>query len=132
MFEVFELHYFVSGLALCPTVPELLLTASEDKTVKIWNVKENQPKLVVTKDMGLVRFFFVFYYHLLRKPIWCPTIVFKPPEPALTCVILSSGNIKGAGRRTVVINLWKGFLVWSREIMSTTISISRIPSLLNQ
>lgn len=42
-----------SCLALCPTVPELLLTASEDKTVKIWNVKENQPKLVVTKDMGL-------------------------------------------------------------------------------
>ena len=62
-----KIHFFItflnspcslSGLTLSPTVPDLLLTASEDKTVKIWSVKDNQPKLIDTKDMGLVSILF--------------------------------------------------------------------------
>lgn len=44
----------VSVVAHNPKVPGLVLTASHDKTVKLWNVVNNKPAALATKKLDLV------------------------------------------------------------------------------
>jgi periodic tryptophan protein 1 len=39
-----------TSLSLCPGAPELLLTCSTDKTLKLWDVKAGKPSLVATNN----------------------------------------------------------------------------------
>jgi periodic tryptophan protein 1 len=41
------------SLSFCTAAPGLLATASTDKTVKLWNVADNKPSLLATKDAKL-------------------------------------------------------------------------------
>jgi periodic tryptophan protein 1 len=41
------------ALSFCPTAPGLLATASTDKVVKLWDVAENKPKLLASKEPKL-------------------------------------------------------------------------------
>jgi len=43
----------VSVVAHNPTQPGLFLTASHDKTVKLWNLKDNKPTVLAKKDLDL-------------------------------------------------------------------------------
>jgi periodic tryptophan protein 1 len=39
-----------TSLSLCPGAPELLLTCSTDKTLKLWDIKAGKPSLVATNN----------------------------------------------------------------------------------
>lgn len=41
------------ALSCCPAVPGLLLTASTDKRVKVWNTRGEQPAQLAAKDLGV-------------------------------------------------------------------------------
>ncbi|XP_029652184.1 periodic tryptophan protein 1 homolog [Octopus sinensis] len=43
----------VSGLVLSSSIEHMLVTSSSDQTVKVWDVKDNEPKHIVTKDLKL-------------------------------------------------------------------------------
>jgi periodic tryptophan protein 1 len=47
----------VSAFDINPTVPGYLATGSEDKKIKLWNVEDNKPSMVVSRDMGVGRIF---------------------------------------------------------------------------
>ncbi|KAI3855342.1 hypothetical protein MKW92_001806 [Papaver armeniacum] len=41
----------VSSISFCPTAPKLLATGSTDKMVKLWDLSNNQPSCVATKNL---------------------------------------------------------------------------------
>lgn len=47
----------VSSLDINPTIPDFLATGSDDKQVKLWNVQNNQPSMVVSRNPGVGRVF---------------------------------------------------------------------------
>ncbi|KAJ4522928.1 rRNA-processing protein [Exophiala dermatitidis] len=49
----------VSAFDINPTVPGLLATGSDDKKVKLWNVEDNKPSMVVSRNLDVGRVFSV-------------------------------------------------------------------------
>lgn len=49
----------VSAFDISPAVPGLLATGSDDKKVKIWNVEDNKPSMVVSRNLEVGRVFSV-------------------------------------------------------------------------
>ncbi|EXJ84804.1 hypothetical protein A1O3_05476 [Capronia epimyces CBS 606.96] len=49
----------VSSFDVNPTVPGLLATGSDDKKVKLWNVEDNKPSMVVSRNLDVGRVFAV-------------------------------------------------------------------------
>jgi periodic tryptophan protein 1 len=49
----------VSAFDINPTVPDFLATGSDDKQVKLWNVTENRPNMVVSRNLDVGRVFSV-------------------------------------------------------------------------
>ena len=47
----------VSAFDINPIIPGFLATGSTDKTVKLWNVTENGPSMVVSRDLGVGKVF---------------------------------------------------------------------------
>ena len=47
----------VSAFDINPTVPGFLVTGSEDRKVKIWNVQDNKPSLVLSRNLDVGRIF---------------------------------------------------------------------------
>ena len=47
----------VSAFDINPTVPGFLATGSEDKKIKLWNIQDNKPSLVVARNMEVGRIF---------------------------------------------------------------------------
>ena len=47
----------VSSFDINPTVPGFLATGSDDKTVKLWNVQQNKPSMVVSRNLDVGRVF---------------------------------------------------------------------------
>ncbi|KAJ9604412.1 rRNA-processing protein [Cladophialophora chaetospira] len=47
----------VSAFDISPSVPGLLATGSDDKRVKIWNVQDNKPNMVVSRNLDVGRIF---------------------------------------------------------------------------
>lgn len=47
----------VSTLDINPTIPDFLATGSDDKHVKLWNVQNNQPSMVVSRNLEVGRVF---------------------------------------------------------------------------
>lgn len=43
-----------SALDFNPVVRDIILTGSTDKSLKIWDLKNNRPSLLVSRDMGVV------------------------------------------------------------------------------
>jgi periodic tryptophan protein 1 len=47
----------VSAFDINPTVPEFIVTGSDDKKVKLWNVSNNRPNMVVSRNLEVGRVF---------------------------------------------------------------------------
>lgn len=47
----------VSAFDINPTVPGFIVTGSDDKKVKLWNIQDNKPSLVVTRNFDVGRIF---------------------------------------------------------------------------
>ncbi|KAL9110277.1 MAG: hypothetical protein Q9227_005184 [Pyrenula ochraceoflavens] len=47
----------VSSFDINPAIPGFLATGSDDKTVKLWNVENNRPSMVVSRNLDLGRVF---------------------------------------------------------------------------
>ncbi|KAF1360459.1 periodic tryptophan protein-like protein [Lizonia empirigonia] len=47
----------ISSFDINPIIPGFLVTGSTDKQVKLWNVQENGPSMVVSRDLGVGRVF---------------------------------------------------------------------------
>jgi periodic tryptophan protein 1 len=47
----------VSTLDINPTIPGFLATGSDDRQVKLWNVKDNKPSMVISRNPGVGRVF---------------------------------------------------------------------------
>ena len=47
----------VSTLDINPTIPNFLATGSDDKQVKLWNVQDNKPSMVVSRNLEVGRVF---------------------------------------------------------------------------
>jgi periodic tryptophan protein 1 len=47
----------VSTLDINPTIPDFLATGSDDKQVKLWNVQNNKPSMVVSRNLEVGRVF---------------------------------------------------------------------------
>ncbi|KAL9620572.1 MAG: hypothetical protein Q9160_004933 [Pyrenula sp. 1 TL-2023] len=47
----------VSAFDVNPTIPGYLATGSDDKTVKLWNVDENKPSMIVSRNLEIGRVF---------------------------------------------------------------------------
>lgn len=43
-------HKAVSGLSLNPSIPNLMATASTDKTLKLWDLTDNKPALIYSAE----------------------------------------------------------------------------------
>ncbi|KAL1920972.1 uncharacterized protein VTP21DRAFT_11607 [Calcarisporiella thermophila] len=57
---IFTLHAHdspVSALDISPLVSGCLVTGSGDKTVKIWDLKDNKPSMVLSRDLGVGKVF---------------------------------------------------------------------------
>lgn len=55
----------VSAFDINPLVPEFLVTGSDDKTVKLWNIKGNKPSMIVSRNLEVGR---VFSAHFAPDP----------------------------------------------------------------
>lgn len=44
----------VCALHFNPRIPNCFVTGSYDKTVKVWDIKDNKPTCVVSRDLGIV------------------------------------------------------------------------------
>jgi periodic tryptophan protein 1 len=51
----------VSAFDINPTVPGFLATGSEDKRVKLWNVQNNTPSMVVSRNIEVGRIFAAYF-----------------------------------------------------------------------
>jgi periodic tryptophan protein 1 len=51
----------VSAFDINPTVPGFLATGSEDKRVKLWNVQNNTPSMVVSRNVEVGRIFAAYF-----------------------------------------------------------------------
>ncbi|KAJ1663878.1 rRNA-processing protein [Coemansia sp. RSA 1813] len=67
----------VSAMDQHPTIPGLLVTGSADETVKVWDVRNNKPSMVVSRNLDVGNVF---------------ATVFCPDEPMLVAVGGSSGE----------------------------------------
>ncbi|CAO2656899.1 Nn.00g057020.m01.CDS01 [Neocucurbitaria sp. VM-36] len=47
----------ISSFDINPVIPGYLATGSTDKQVKLWNIQENGPSMVVSRDLGVGRVF---------------------------------------------------------------------------
>ncbi|KAH9879052.1 hypothetical protein J1614_002487 [Plenodomus biglobosus] len=47
----------ISSFDINPIIPGFLVTGSTDKQVKLWNIQENGPSMVVSRDLGVGRVF---------------------------------------------------------------------------
>lgn len=47
----------VSSFGINPVIPGFLVTGSTDKQVKLWNVQESGPSMVVSRDLGVGKVF---------------------------------------------------------------------------
>ncbi|KIW33644.1 uncharacterized protein PV07_00478 [Cladophialophora immunda] len=47
----------VSAFDISPSVPGLLVTGSEDRRVKIWNIEHNKPAMVISRNLEVGRIF---------------------------------------------------------------------------
>ncbi len=47
----------ISSLDINPVIPGFIVTGSTDKQVKLWNVQESGPSMVVSRDLGVGRVF---------------------------------------------------------------------------
>lgn len=47
----------VSAFDVNPTIPDFLATGSDDKYVKLWNVSDNRPNMVVSRNLDVGRVF---------------------------------------------------------------------------
>jgi periodic tryptophan protein 1 len=47
----------ISSFDINPIIPGYLVTGSTDKQVKLWNIRENGPSMVVSRDLGVGRVF---------------------------------------------------------------------------
>lgn len=47
----------VSAFDINPIVPSLFVTGSDDKTVKLWNITDNKPSIVVSRNLDVGRVF---------------------------------------------------------------------------
>lgn len=81
----------VTTLQYSPFISNCLLTGSEDKTVKLWNLEGNKPTCVVSRDVSVGKVF---------------TASWSPDTPLLACVGGSLGNL-------IVWNLWQNKAVRS-------------------
>ena len=54
----------VGGLSLNKKVPNCLATCSEDKTFKIWDIKDDKPTCVFQSDSGNVSNFIISFKNL--------------------------------------------------------------------
>lgn len=46
----------VCALHFNPRIPNCLVTGSYDKTVKVWDIKDNKPTCMISRDLGIVLF----------------------------------------------------------------------------
>jgi periodic tryptophan protein 1 len=51
----------VSAFDINPTVPGFLATGSEDKRIKLWNVQNNTPSMVVSRNVEVGRIFAAYF-----------------------------------------------------------------------
>ncbi|XP_065072087.1 periodic tryptophan protein 1 homolog [Rhopilema esculentum] len=58
VFQISAHNDAVTGLALSAQVSGCLVTASPDKTIKVWDYKEGKPAFVMSKDMKMGRLHF--------------------------------------------------------------------------
>eukprot|EP00112_Aurelia_sp_Birch-Aquarium-sp1_P007920 Seg1865.7 transcript_id=Seg1865.7/GoldUCD/mRNA.D3Y31 product="Periodic tryptophan protein 1-like" protein_id=Seg1865.7/GoldUCD/D3Y31 len=58
VFQISAHNDAVTGLTLSSQIPGCLVTASSDKTVKVWDFKEGKPAFVMSKDMKMGRLHF--------------------------------------------------------------------------
>ena len=47
----------ISSFDINPVIPGYLVTGSTDKQVKLWNIQESGPSMVVSRDLGVGRVF---------------------------------------------------------------------------
>lgn len=47
----------VSAFDINPTVPEFIVTGSDDKKVKLWNISNNRPNMIVSRNLEVGRVF---------------------------------------------------------------------------
>jgi periodic tryptophan protein 1 len=47
----------ISSFDINPVIPGYLVTGSTDKQVKLWNIQDNGPSMVVSRDLGVGRVF---------------------------------------------------------------------------
>ncbi|KAI9003109.1 WD40-repeat-containing domain protein [Gaertneriomyces semiglobifer] len=78
---IFTLHAHdaaVSALDVSALVEGLMVTASTDKMVKIWNIKDNKPSCIVSRDLDLGKVF---------------SANFSPDSPYAVCAAGSKGKV---------------------------------------
>jgi periodic tryptophan protein 1 len=68
----------VSALDINPLVPECLVTGASDKTVKIWSLKDGQPRMVVSREMDVGRIF---------------AATFCPDQPSMVAISGTKGSV---------------------------------------
>ena len=94
-----------SGLSFNHKVPHLLATASPDETVKLWNLQDLKPSLLVTKSLKIGHVFALEFSH---------------DDPFL----LSSGGSEGTIAITITITITIAFIFTFGFTITITITIT--------